>query len=530
MHAEFSTSNLLARNDLSDGRFLLTEAQLRLDTNLRSFSHEASDASNLLAMLAGTFAYRLTKVAVLSAPCARFNKWMAPALGVLSEVASYRTVNSILSKEAASHFTHSWLGDFVTFSSLRVFGSLTRGQNVLWGHSLQSLGMVAAHQLTYAMQLSAKPAGNFFEQVLEAERSNLALAVGHALMATLTGNRLTQKETLLDLRANTIQAGVVRQNLPSLRAQSAVMAQASSPFPAFSVLMSVYARENPAFFSEALRSVVEQSLVPDEIVLVADGPLTPALEQVIQHWQARLQKGLKLVRLEKNVGTGIALRTGVENCSHEIVARMDSDDISRRDRFEKQVGFLMRHPEIDVVGTWIDEFETRTGTHSRRIRKLPASSDAIRRMSIHRSPVNHVTAVFRRSSVLKVGNYQDFKGMEDYHLWIRMLLQGSRFHNMQESLVDVRAGEEMYARRGGWDLFKNDAKFQFFLWDLGYVDAGQLLINLGKRGILRFAPEKMRAYIYKYILRQASESQFFRTKVSLKEQPSQGIAENKSRR
>ena len=97
----------------------------------------------------------------------------------------------------------------------------------------------------------------------------------------------------------------------------------------FSVLMSVYHKDDPTYLDTALNSLTEQTAVPDEIVLVKDGPVSQQLEEVIDAFHKKFCN-LKIVALEKNSGLGNALNQGLKHCSHELVARMDSDDISGR--------------------------------------------------------------------------------------------------------------------------------------------------------------------------------------------------------
>ena len=124
----------------------------------------------------------------------------------------------------------------------------------------------------------------------------------------------------------------------------------------FSVLLSLYYKENPIFLRESLHSVFGQTLQPDEVILVEDGPLTPALYEVVEEFAGR-HSTIKRIVLEKNRGLGNALSEGLKHCSCDLVARMDTDDICKPERFAKQVTFMENHPEIDVVGAWIDEFQ-----------------------------------------------------------------------------------------------------------------------------------------------------------------------------
>lgn len=266
----------------------------------------------------------------------------------------------------------------------------------------------------------------------------------------------------------------------------------------FSVLMSVYYKEKPEFFKMALESIASQTLRADEVVIVKDGQLTPELDGVIDEFSSRLPT--KAVALEKNGGLGNALRIGVEACSYDIIARMDTDDICRPDRFEKQIGFLKEHPEIDVVGSWISEFEGEPeNIYARRV--LPCEPDAILKFAKTRSPINHMTVVYKKKSVLAAGNYRtDFP--EDYSLWVRMLLNGERFANISENLVNVRAGREMVGRRGGIKYARNEFMLQKEFYNKGFLSFYEFLRNLAIRIPVRLMPCFLRKAVYSILRRR----------------------------
>lgn len=268
----------------------------------------------------------------------------------------------------------------------------------------------------------------------------------------------------------------------------------------FSVLMSVYYQEQPAHLKEALDSVFDQTLPPDEVVLVEDGPLTPELERIIKGEQI-LHPALKRVSLKQNVGLGLALREGLSHCSNDLVARMDTDDICKRERFERQTRFMEEHPDIDVLGTWIDEF---VGMPSQIVsmRRLPEEHDDIVRFGHKRNPVNHPTVMFRKKSVESAGSYQHFYLFEDYFLWARMMQQGFRFHNLPESLLFFRMSGNMFLRRGGLKYLRSEMAFQQALHRLGYISLPCMLQNISLRTLMRIIPNRMRQYIYLRILRR----------------------------
>jgi glycosyltransferase involved in cell wall biosynthesis len=254
----------------------------------------------------------------------------------------------------------------------------------------------------------------------------------------------------------------------------------------FSVLISVYQKENPDFLRVALESIwFRQSLQPSEIVLVCDGPLNKELDQVIDIFS--LSAPLKVCTLEKNSGLGIALSKGLNICSNEIVARMDSDDISVPDRFEKQLKFMTDHPEIDILGANIAEFK-ESSDNVCSYRRLPSKFNEIIHFAKKRNPLNHMTVVFRKTAVINAGNYQPFYGYEDYYLWIRMLQNGSIIGNIPENLVFARIGNKMHSRRHGFKLFKQELKLLKELLRINFLTNSDYYKNLFFRAFPRLFP------------------------------------------
>lgn len=266
----------------------------------------------------------------------------------------------------------------------------------------------------------------------------------------------------------------------------------------FSVLLSIYIKEQPVYLKESFDSLFKQALSPDEIVLVKDGPLTPELDKVITEYQSQ-HPTLKVIPLSKNQGLGKALNEGLKHCSHELVARMDTDDIAKPDRFEKQIKVFQEHPEIDICSAWIEEFEG-SPDNILATRKLPETHEEILKYAKHRCPINHPVVMYKKSAVLKAGGYKGFP--EDYRLWINMLMTGARFYNIQESLLYFRFSSAMVKRRGGWKYAMADAKSQLDFYKMGFLSLPTLVYNLSVRMSVRLTPNFIRALIYKKLLRK----------------------------
>lgn len=269
----------------------------------------------------------------------------------------------------------------------------------------------------------------------------------------------------------------------------------------FSVLMSVYRNDKPEFFLEAVKSVsVKQTLPPDEIVIVVDGPVPESLEKAI----IEIEKNIPSTRIlwqKENKGLGHALNIGMKACSNELVARMDADDISVPVRFEKQIEFMENHPEIAVCGGQISEFIDSVDNIV-GYRNVPFEPDDCRKYYKDRDPLNHMTVMFHKSAVMDVGNYQPWHLDEDTYLWGRLLKAGYKIANLPDILVNVRVGKEMYARRGGWKYFKSDSKILKWKLDNGFLSNGRFIYNYMVRfGVQVLMPNSLRAWIFKKLLR-----------------------------
>lgn len=267
----------------------------------------------------------------------------------------------------------------------------------------------------------------------------------------------------------------------------------------FSVSMCVYGGDNAEWVKTSVESVLNQTLVPNEIVLVVDGPVPDDLNAVI----LKLEENdtFKVIRLETNQGHGIARKTGLDNCTNELVAIMDADDICTRNRFEKQIEAFCNYPDSDIVGGMITEFiDTPDNVVGKRI--VPLEDSEIKEYMQRRCPMNLVTVMFKKSSIENVGGFIDWYCEEDYYLWLRMALANMIFRNVDDVLVNVRVGKEMYQRRGGTKYFKSEAKLQKYMLDNKIIGFPRYLINVTERLILQvLMPNKIRSFIFQKLAR-----------------------------
>ena len=271
----------------------------------------------------------------------------------------------------------------------------------------------------------------------------------------------------------------------------------------FSVCMSVYLRDNAVHFKSAVESVTtNQTVKPDEVVLVCDGSVTEEIDDVIMQLQESLQMPLNLIRLPRNVGHAGARQAGLKAAKYDYVAIMDSDDIAEPDRFEKQISLLIKNPEVSILGGQINEFiDSIDNVVGRRI--VPSEDTAIKEYLKSRCPFNQQTVIMKREDALRVGGYQDWYCDEDYYLWVRMALNGYKFMNLEDNLVNVRVGEEMYQRRGGTRYFNSEARLQKYMYKQGLISLPRYIYNVAVRFTVQvMMPNKVRGWVFRKFARK----------------------------
>lgn len=272
-------------------------------------------------------------------------------------------------------------------------------------------------------------------------------------------------------------------------------------YKGYSVLMSVYHKEKPEYLKQAIASIQAQTLPTDDFVLVCDGPLNDALDAVIAKKQQEMGKTLNVVRLAKNGGLGNALNEGIKHCKNELVARMDSDDIAYQDRCEKQIAVFYKHPEVSICSGIVEEFTSTPDVVDAK-RVPPEAHEEIVEFAKKRNPFNHPCVMYKKSAVEAVGSYQDFYLLEDYYLWLRMLMAGYQGYNIQESLLHMRAGSDMYLRRAGWKYAKTQARLFKFMKSQGFIDEGQYIKSCVIRSGSALAPKWLRKLMFEKVLRK----------------------------
>lgn len=270
----------------------------------------------------------------------------------------------------------------------------------------------------------------------------------------------------------------------------------------FSVLMSVCQKDSPEQLELALKSIYDnQTVKPNEIVVVFDGPLTSQLYDVLMKFKQNKGDLVQYYPQEFNKGLGESLRIGAEKCSGEYILRMDSDDISDSRRFEIQKAFVEAHPEIDVVGANIEEFKLVVEEKNKRIRSCPITHEDIVQMGKWRNPMNHVTVCIKRNALEKCGGYQTLLLLEDYYLWLRMIVAGCRLANINESLVYVRVGNGFNTRRSAKEIISGWKILQSYMMKHGMITRFQAQMNMFCINVFVRMPVFVKKLLYNKILR-----------------------------
>ena len=270
----------------------------------------------------------------------------------------------------------------------------------------------------------------------------------------------------------------------------------------FSVLMSVYKNDDAACLQEALASIFAQTYLPAEVVLVADGPLSVEADAVLELYKIKC----KIIRLPQNRGLGAALQAGLKECSHPLVARMDSDDICLPTRFELQLAAFAKDKALSVCGGAIEEIDFKTKKPI-ALRRLPLGDAEIKQFIKFRCPFNHMTVMFKKEDILSCGGYEPKFLMEDYSLWVNCAAKGLKMQNLPQVLVRARMDGKSYQRRGGYKYFKSNKALQEQMLSYGMISLPTYIFNLFVRfSVQVIMPDALRGLFYKVALRSGKNA------------------------
>lgn len=274
-------------------------------------------------------------------------------------------------------------------------------------------------------------------------------------------------------------------------------------YPEFSVLMSVYHREKLSNLKESINSVLEQSMLTNDFVIVCDGPLPEEMAEYLQELARVYPDIVRLIKLDENKGLSNALNIGIQKCKNELIARMDSDDICFKNRFEKQLNAFQEDKNLDIVGASIIEFSTNL-SDAKYIRALPELNDSIYRFARKRCPFNHVSVMYKKQAVLFAGNYSSDYRQEDYYLWVRMMQNQVVCRNITEPLVYVRTGEGLHKRRGGISYLKSAVKLRKYMLETRFCNIFEFIYSVVAYAGSTMLPTRLRGWLYDNLLREDS--------------------------
>ncbi|EMX6284613.1 glycosyltransferase [Providencia rettgeri] len=262
----------------------------------------------------------------------------------------------------------------------------------------------------------------------------------------------------------------------------------------FTLLMSLYSKENSRHLYECLTSILNNAIIPNQVVIVFDGPIDSLLKKVVSQFRDILY--IDIIELKENVGLGNALNEGLKHCSNNWVFRMDTDDLCTPNRFMKQIEYLQENPNISLFGSCTEEFDSSM-SNSLGLRKVPTSHNEIKQYTKRRNPFNHMTVAFRKDVIESVGGYQHHLYMEDYNLWIRVIAAGHQVGNIDEVLVNVRGGDSMVKRRKGLVYIKSELQLAKLKIEKNIDSPIGAYSSFIMRSLPRLLPTYMLSKVYK---------------------------------
>ena len=270
--------------------------------------------------------------------------------------------------------------------------------------------------------------------------------------------------------------------------------------PKYSVLMSLYAKEKPDYFKLAVDSMLNQTVAPDEIVIVEDGPLTDDLYAVLNNYKEKYPQKIHTVRNEKNCGLAYSLNVGLAACRNELVARMDTDDYSLPNRCEEQLNRFKNDGELALLGTQTRYFKTNPNDAGEKIHYHPIGMDAIKKTVRRYSPFGHPTVMYKKSTVLACGGYdKELRRSQDYDLFSKMIATGNKADNIDEALVLFRADDKMMGRNKNKESCKNRILIQKRLYKRGECSLGDLLYIQFAMFVSQMIPVSLYSFVYKIV-------------------------------
>lgn len=272
-----------------------------------------------------------------------------------------------------------------------------------------------------------------------------------------------------------------------------------------SVLMSIYINTDSRELLSCLQSIFEQTEAPSQVVVVVDGPIDNAVRTVLESFKKRAKYPVDIVEFSENRGLGAALADGLKSCRHELIARVDTDDVNLPLRFELQQRYFSESPEISVLGGLLEEVYKNENGETSYLRGVPVDLNKVSQSARYRNPLNHPTVMFRKDHVLKSGNYKSLLWFEDYYLWARMIMKGYQLANINRVLVRTSADKNYFLRRGGLKYIKQELLLTSKFREIGFHNFLQTIRFIAVRFIFRVIPVNFRSWLYLQTLRRQNK-------------------------
>jgi glycosyltransferase involved in cell wall biosynthesis len=269
----------------------------------------------------------------------------------------------------------------------------------------------------------------------------------------------------------------------------------------FTVLMPVYRGDGPEMFARAVSSVYDNSLQPDQFLIVVDGPVGPAVDAVLAD---AARRGAEILRMPQNIGLSRALNAALPHVRHAWIVRADADDFNLPDRFCKQAAFSLRHPDLAAFGGQILEVDALGAPIAKRI--VPSEPSEVRRRLPSRNPINHMTACIRADAIRRLNGYPEVHLKEDYALWVKLVSAGQAIGNLPDVVVHATSGLDMYRRRGGVRYITSEIKMQQLLVQSSVTPLWRALLVGMVRSLVFALPSRWRGLVYRYFLRKKVET------------------------
>ena len=269
----------------------------------------------------------------------------------------------------------------------------------------------------------------------------------------------------------------------------------------YSVLMSLYSKEKPDYLINSVDSMINQTVKPDEIIIVKDGPLTDELDSIVSKYKKLYPSLFTIISNQENIGLGLSLNQGLKIARNELIARMDTDDISKPYRCEKQLRVFEKDRELSLISSWVDEYDDVKNVVL-STRKVPETNDEIYKFAKRRSAFNHPAVMYKKSAVLSCGGYSNLRRNQDVDLFGRMLFSGFKAYNIQEPLLLFRTNIDLAKRRKSWQNTKSYIQTIKKLWKIGYSSFWDYFIVAFAQICVFLLPSRLQVWAYNRFLRK----------------------------